>query len=116
MKTSIAMAIVSTALLSGLAFAQPQVPNPVEPQVPSVQQPGVDNPAPPEIPSAAGTGSDLPIVDSSTYGACPTTQCANGNVPSSEVHCSPGEAAVCTCDGFCDSDGNPQGLNRCACE
>jgi hypothetical protein len=110
MKTSIGMAIAATLLLSGVAFAQSQVPEPVQPQVPSVQVPDADSPA------APGTSSEAPMVDSTTYGACPATQCANGNVPPSEVRCPAGQSAVCSCDGFCDSDGNPQGLNRCACE
>jgi hypothetical protein len=110
MKTSIGMAIVATLLLSGLAYAEPQVSEPVQPQVPSVQVPAVDSPV------APGTSSEAPMVDSTTYGACPATECANGSVPASEVRCPPGQSAVCSCDGFCDSDGNPQGANRCACE
>jgi len=116
MKTSVATVSASIILLSSLAFAQPQVENPAEPRVPGVGEPGVRNPEPPPVPNTTGPGLDGMPSDSSTYGACPATQCANGEVPASEADCPDGQAAVCSCDGFCDSDGNPQGLNRCACE
>jgi hypothetical protein len=116
MKMAIAVALVCTALLSGPAFAQPPVANPSEPQVPGVQQPGVHEPAPPEIAGAWGTRSDAPIVHPTTYGACRATECANGEVSASEVHCPSQQTAACACDGFCDGNGNPQGMNRCACQ
>jgi hypothetical protein len=116
MKIVLAAAIACAAMLSGVAFAQPPVSPPAEPKVPGVQQRIVREPPPPEISSAWGTRSQEPVVHPTTYGACRPTQCANGEVPASEVHCPPGQFAACACDGFCDNGGNPQGLNRCACQ
>jgi hypothetical protein len=47
---------------------------------------------------------------------CPEQQCANGKVAGCTVTCPAGQDAVCACDGFCDANGNPGGLNRCACQ
>ena len=47
---------------------------------------------------------------------CPEKQCSNGKVAGCTVTCPAGQDAVCACDGFCDDNGNPGGLNRCACQ
>ena len=47
---------------------------------------------------------------------CPEKQCANGKVAGCTVTCPAGRDAECACDGFCDANGNPGGLNRCACQ
>ena len=47
---------------------------------------------------------------------CPENQCANGKVAGCSVTCPAGQDAECACDGFCDGNGNPAGLNRCACQ
>jgi len=47
---------------------------------------------------------------------CPEKQCANGKVAGCSVTCPAGQDAECACDGFCDGNGNPGGLNRCACQ
>jgi hypothetical protein len=47
---------------------------------------------------------------------CPEKQCANGKVAGCTVTCPAGQDAECACDGFCDDNGNPAGLNRCACQ
>ncbi len=47
---------------------------------------------------------------------CPEKQCTNGKVAGCSVTCPAGQDAECACDGFCDDNGNPAGLNRCACQ
>jgi hypothetical protein len=47
---------------------------------------------------------------------CPANVCANGTVAGCSKTCPQGQDAVCACDGFCDDNGNPGGLNRCACQ
>ena len=47
---------------------------------------------------------------------CPEKECSNGKVAGCTVTCPAGQDAVCVCDGFCDDNGNPGGLNRCACQ
>lgn len=113
---SLTMAIACTALLAGSVMAQPRASEPAPVQVPEVTQPEVANPVPPAQPSTAGEEPAVGVGALGNQCACPTTHCANGEVPSCEVYCTSGEPLVCSCDGFCDSDGNPKGLNRCACQ
>jgi hypothetical protein len=47
---------------------------------------------------------------------CPEQQCANGKVAGCSVTCPAGQDAECACDGYCDANGNPAGLNRCRCQ
>ncbi len=102
------IATMGMILLAGLAVAQPAGSEPGRVEVPQV--PEVANPVPPAVPGIAG-GSVA-----GNHCACPTTQCANGDVRSCEISCSAERAPICSCDGFCDSDGSPKGVNRCACQ
>jgi hypothetical protein len=109
------MAIACTVLLGGLAVAQPLVSKPARAEAPKVTEPGVANPVAPAEP---GTGGE-PAVGVGALGnhcECPLKHCANGDVSFCEVYCSSGQEPVCSCDGFCDSDGNPEAMNRCACQ
>lgn len=63
-----------------------------------------------DLPSPTSVALALPTCD------CPEKQCANGTVAGCTVTCPGGQEAVCVCDGFCDSNGNAGGLNRCACQ
>ena len=113
---SFTIATACTVLLAGLVVARPLAAEPGQPEVPQVAQPEVANPAPPAEPSTAG---GEPAVGAGALGnhcACPLKHCANGDVSWCEVYCSSGEAPVCSCDGFCDDNGNPTALNRCACQ
>jgi hypothetical protein len=120
MKTRFTIWIACTLLVAGLACAQPQVPNPEAPQVPGVTsggevgnppEPEVGNPVEPNVPNAGG-----PPAAVANSCACPATPCANGDVPSCQVSCSGQEIPECSCNGFCDDDGNPKGVNRCRCQ
>jgi hypothetical protein len=109
------MAIAGTVLLGGLAVAQPLVSEPARAEVPKVTEPGVANPVPP---AEQGTGGE-PAVGVGALGnhcECPLKHCANGDVSWCEVYCPSGQDPVCSCDGFCDSDGNPKAVNRCTCQ
>ena len=118
MKTRLAglVAIASVALLAPAAFAQPAVPTLSAPNVPAVQDQPVENPAPPDVPNAMDAAPVVPIEKPDNYCSCPTTFCASGNVDSCEIYCQSGESPVCSCDGFCDENNNPKGLNRCDCQ
>ena len=109
------MSIACTVLLAALANAQPAASEPGRPEVPKVTEPEVANPVPPAEPSTGGEPA-VGVGAPGNHCACPPTHCANGDVPSCETYCSGGEPPVCSCDGFCDSDGNPKAMNRCACQ
>ncbi len=112
MKTRLALWIGCTLLVAALAGAQPQVPNPEAPQVPGVtSEDGGGNPQQPNVPNVAG-----PQAAGGGSCSCPTTRCDNGDVPPCRVSCSGQEIPECSCNGFCDDDGNPKGLNRCRCQ
>jgi hypothetical protein len=112
---SLTTAIACTVLLAGLVMAQPPVSEPGAAEVPKVTQPGGANPVPPAEPGTGGEPA-VGVAPPGNHCACPPTHCTNGDVPSCEVYCSTGGDPVCSCDGLCDSNGNPKALNRCACQ
>jgi hypothetical protein len=114
--TNLAVTIACTVLFTGLVVAQPSAPNPGPPEVPEVTQEEAGKPVAPAEPSTAGEEPAVGVGALGNHCECPLKHCANGDVSWCEVHCSGGEAPVCSCDGFCDSDGNPKALNRCACQ
>ena len=115
-KASLTILIACAILLAALANAQPAGSEPAPAEVPKVTEPEAANPVPPAEPSTAGEEPAVGVGAPGNHCACQLTHCANGDVSWCEVYCSSGEAPVCSCDGFCDSDGNPKALNRCACQ
>ncbi len=113
MKTRYKMLIVGVVgAFCTLAFAQPEVPIPPAPEVPEVEGgTEVENPVPPEMPTA----SEQPAASGDSC-ACQATRCDNGNVPGCQVACPGEQVPECSCNGFCDSDGNPKGRNLCRCQ
>jgi hypothetical protein len=113
---NLAMAIACAVLFARSAVAQPPISKPARAQVPKVTEPGVANPVPPAEPSMAGGEPAVGVGALGNHCECPLKHCANGDVSWCEVYCSSGQEPVCSCDGFCDSDGNPKASNRCACQ
>jgi len=111
MKIRFTLSLVFMFLLAGSAFAQVSEG---ERAVPNVAEPQVGNPAAPIVSNPAAAPV-VPLGPPEDHCACPVTHCANGDVPSCEVHCSGDEAPVCSCDGLCDN-GNPKAMNRCSCQ
>ncbi len=111
MKTWYMISIACAVMVAGtLAFAQPEVP--AAPEVPEVEGgTEVENPVQPEVPTAP----EQPAASGNSC-ACPATRCDNGEVPGCQVSCPGQQVPECSCNGFCDSDGNPKGRNLCRCQ
>lgn len=116
METSFMIPIACTVLLVGFACALASRSEAARGAVSKVTQPEVKPLVPPAVPSTAAGKPAVGVGALGKHCACPLTNCVNGDASWCEVYCSSGEAPLCSCDGYCGSDGNARAFNRCACQ